>query len=547
MTQIRFVAACAALLFLAAPAAAQEHPHQHPADSLGTVHFATSCAPAVAPRFDRAVALLHSFEFGASIRAFGEVLAADSTVRDGAVGDRAEPLGATRWRPRSARSPRSSQRGRRRRREAAARLGARRDRARARVHRRGRPALRRLRARRTSHARVVAYERAMGDLVAKQPADTEATIFHAIALVAVGAAHGQDVRERSCRRARILEPLWATQPDHPGLAHYIIHAYDVPALAARARGRGAALRADRARRRRTRCTCRRTPSRASGCGRSRSRRTAARSTAALRDGSIAEELHASDYSTYAYLQTARATRRRRRCSTRCRRSRRASTRTRSRAPRPGRPACSRWRRSRRATRSSGAPGREAATLEPARERVPVDRGDESTSRARSARRTRATRGRARASIDSLAAIRQRARRAGRALLGGAGRRSSSSRAQAWLDRAQRRDSAGARAHARGGRRARTRPRRAAVTPGPLAPGARAARRHAARARAAARGAGRVSRHAEEGAEPVSRARRRSRRRGGPATVRPRRTTARRSGRWAAGGNRAARRELRELR
>src|SRR6185436_1172614 len=45
----------------------------------GTVHFTTSCNPSVQPQFDRAVALLHSFEFGASIRGFNEVLAADST------------------------------------------------------------------------------------------------------------------------------------------------------------------------------------------------------------------------------------------------------------------------------------------------------------------------------------------------------------------------------------------------------------------------------------------------------------------------------------
>ena len=43
------------------------------------MHFETSCRPAVAAQFDRAVALLHSFEFGASHRAFTEVLAADST------------------------------------------------------------------------------------------------------------------------------------------------------------------------------------------------------------------------------------------------------------------------------------------------------------------------------------------------------------------------------------------------------------------------------------------------------------------------------------
>src|SRR5215210_6762831 len=58
---------------------AQNEPkHGHP-EKLGTVHFPTTCSPAVAPKFDRAIALLHSFEFGASIRAFNEVLAADST------------------------------------------------------------------------------------------------------------------------------------------------------------------------------------------------------------------------------------------------------------------------------------------------------------------------------------------------------------------------------------------------------------------------------------------------------------------------------------
>src|SRR5690349_12175670 len=47
-------------------------------EQLGSVHFVTSCRPNVAARFDRAVALLHSFEFGASIQAFNEVYAADS-------------------------------------------------------------------------------------------------------------------------------------------------------------------------------------------------------------------------------------------------------------------------------------------------------------------------------------------------------------------------------------------------------------------------------------------------------------------------------------
>src|ERR1041385_1150947 len=46
-------------------------------DQLGTVHFATSCAPGVAPTFDHAIALLHSFEFSQAIRGFNDVLAKD--------------------------------------------------------------------------------------------------------------------------------------------------------------------------------------------------------------------------------------------------------------------------------------------------------------------------------------------------------------------------------------------------------------------------------------------------------------------------------------
>ena len=49
------------------------------AGKLGTVHFPTSCSPSVSAQFDRAVTLLHSFEFGPAIRTFNAVLATDST------------------------------------------------------------------------------------------------------------------------------------------------------------------------------------------------------------------------------------------------------------------------------------------------------------------------------------------------------------------------------------------------------------------------------------------------------------------------------------
>ena len=68
----------ALLVWMASPGSAQPHVHP-PAEKIGTVHFATSCAEAAQPRFDRAVALLHSFEFGAAIKAFEDTLAGDPT------------------------------------------------------------------------------------------------------------------------------------------------------------------------------------------------------------------------------------------------------------------------------------------------------------------------------------------------------------------------------------------------------------------------------------------------------------------------------------
>jgi hypothetical protein len=70
-----------ALVLTLFPLTAYPQQHPHPKGGLGTVHFATTCSPGVASRFDRGIALLHSFEFGAAIRSFEEVLAADRAAR----------------------------------------------------------------------------------------------------------------------------------------------------------------------------------------------------------------------------------------------------------------------------------------------------------------------------------------------------------------------------------------------------------------------------------------------------------------------------------
>jgi hypothetical protein len=86
---------------------------------------------------------------------------------------------------------------------------------------------------RTQRERVVAYERAMSALAAQHPSDNEAAIFHAIAIVQAASPADKTYAEQ-LRAGAILEKLFAAHPDHPGLAHYIIHSYDVPALAGRA-------------------------------------------------------------------------------------------------------------------------------------------------------------------------------------------------------------------------------------------------------------------------------------------------------------------------
>jgi hypothetical protein len=285
-----------ALPVLAARAQDPARPQSAPAEQLGTVHFETSCSPKVAPRFDRAIALLHSFEFGESIKTFNDVIAADSTCAMAYWG-----IALSRWtNPMSpGNRPVALLRQGKEAADAAARLGAR-----ATERERGYiDAVSKLYAdfeHADQRSRVVAYERAMSALAQRHPSDTEAAIFHAIALTAA-APPTDKTYANQLKAGAILEPLWAKQPNHPGLAHYIIHSYDYPALADKARA--AAQRYANV-----------APSAAHALHMpshtftrvgmwQESVNTNLRSKKeALSGGSIAEALHASDYAMYAYLQ-----------------------------------------------------------------------------------------------------------------------------------------------------------------------------------------------------------------------------------------------------
>lgn len=81
--------------------------------------------------------------------------------------------------------------------------------------------------------RKLLFENKMKELHEKYPEDKEAAIFYALALNATA-----DPRDKTyvnqIKAGKILESLSVGQPNHPGIAHYIIHAYDYPELAERA-------------------------------------------------------------------------------------------------------------------------------------------------------------------------------------------------------------------------------------------------------------------------------------------------------------------------
>jgi hypothetical protein len=283
------------LTVLTAPLSAQDHPHPV-GERLGTVHFETSCAPAVAPEFDRAVALLHSFEFGASIQSFNNVLASDPACAMAHWG-----LALSRWSNPMApgiRAPQALEPGRQAALAAARAASRATERERDYIAAAGR--LYESYETRDQQTRVVAYADAMRALSEKHTADTEAKIFYAIALTA-SASPNDKTYANQLRAGAILEEIFQRQPDHPGLAHYIIHAYDVPALAPQARA--AALRyAEIA------------PSAAHALHMpshtftrvglwQESVETNLRSMeVAESNAAISEALHAADYAVYAYLQ-----------------------------------------------------------------------------------------------------------------------------------------------------------------------------------------------------------------------------------------------------
>jgi hypothetical protein len=291
---------CSALLIATSPTGARQaqdtHAHGQPGDRLGSVHFPTSCAAGVQGEFDRGVALLHSFWFSAAVESFTKVLAADPNCVMGHWG-----IALSWWgNPfATARSTTSLEAGRAAA-DAGLAKGAGTEREKAWLT--AVASLYRDSAMVDQRTRTLAYEKAMASVVERFPDDVEARIFHALALTQT-ALPTDKTYANQLRADEILEREFARQPEHPGLAHYIIHALDVPALAPRA--------LDAARRYAQIAPVAphalHMPSHTFtrvGSWQESIDANLASAAAARKDGATAEELHALDYQAYAYLQTA---------------------------------------------------------------------------------------------------------------------------------------------------------------------------------------------------------------------------------------------------
>ena len=273
-----------------------EHAAAAGAEKLGTVSFATSCSAAVTGDFNRATALLHSFEFRPAIAGFESVLARDSTCAIAYWG-----IALSYWgNPfAGARSTAALENG-----LAAVTKGRTTGTptARERAYLDAVATLFVDHATRSQRDRILAYERGMAAVVQQNPRDMEATIFHALA-VNQTALPTDKTYAAQLTAAATLEPLFKEHPEHPGLAHYIIHAYDHPPLAARAldaarRYASIAPSAPHALHMPSHTFTR------VGSWQESVETNRLSEESAVRNDTVTEALHAMDYQTYAYLQMA---------------------------------------------------------------------------------------------------------------------------------------------------------------------------------------------------------------------------------------------------
>ena len=296
------VAVVTCILTLPAIAFAQHDAHGALSPDLigsASVKFETSCAPSLRDDFNKGVALLHSFWFPEAIKAFEAVLAVDGNCAMAYWG-----IALSQWgNPFAGIKPARTVELTKAAIDKAAATGSPTPREQAYIAAAAQlvtaddPG---------SHgARIGAYEAAMEKVSRDHPTDTEAKIFYALAVTQT-APPTDKTYAKNLKAGGILEPLFAQNPTHPGLAHYIIHAYDAPPLAGKAlvaaRKYASLAPAIPHALHMPSHTFTRVGSWKESIDTNRKSAEAARNS-----NGTGEELHALDYQAYAYLQMAQDT------------------------------------------------------------------------------------------------------------------------------------------------------------------------------------------------------------------------------------------------
>lgn len=202
-------------------------PATKPPEQLGKVYFPTSCNAAVEKQFGRAMALLHSFWAKDAIAEFNQVLKQDPGCAIAywgmAVAMQQNPLTAQPPAPQAVQGALAGL-------EKARAIGAKTQRERdylAAIELIYKDA-----DQTDFRSRRLAYEKAMEALAQRYPDDPEAAIFYALALQ-MTALPTDKTYANQLKSAAILERIAKDQPEHPGVVHYLVHAYDYPPIAKR--------------------------------------------------------------------------------------------------------------------------------------------------------------------------------------------------------------------------------------------------------------------------------------------------------------------------
>ena len=283
-------------MLLIVPYSSAQETHDHPApERLGKVSFPISCAPAVQEQFNRGVALLHSFAYSAAETAFQHVAELDPQCAMAHWG-MAMTYFHQLWDPQIAPATISIAQKEIQR---AQQIGSGTEKERQFIY--AASLIYQDPAAVLYGTRASNYEDAMSDLAAKNTKDVEAQVFYALALIS-NAPPTDKTHAKQKQAAALLEPLDRTYPEHPGIPHYLIHAYDNAELAPNGLAAAKAYSqiapsAPHALHMPSHIFTR------LGLWDDSIASNLAAKAAAQQQGDTGEELHAMDYLVYAYLQS----------------------------------------------------------------------------------------------------------------------------------------------------------------------------------------------------------------------------------------------------